>query len=64
VTYYVDGHADKITADVAWITAEDDGNFQLYEAFLGERSFSEYPGYWSTADSDGLLVRFQWQLAL
>jgi hypothetical protein len=54
VNYYVDGHSDKLTADVAWISAEDDGN-----------ALSDvYAGYNRTMDSDGLLVRFQWQLAL
>ena len=57
VTYYVDGHADKVTLDAAWIGAEDDGNFTWDE-------FNVYPAYWHTGDSDGLLVRLQWQLAL
>jgi hypothetical protein len=53
VTYYVDGHADKITADVAWVTAED-----LHVVA------DTYPGWNVTGESDGLLVRLQWQLAL
>ncbi|MCC7483312.1 MAG: hypothetical protein IT541_17500, partial [Hyphomicrobiales bacterium] len=54
VTYYIDGHADKVTLDVAFISAEDDGNF-----------FSDiYTGYSVTGTSDGMLVRLQWQLAL
>jgi hypothetical protein len=58
VNYYIDGHADKVTLDVAWIAAEDDGNN------LPAWRYDVYPGYWSTGDSDGLLVRLQWQLAL
>jgi hypothetical protein len=57
VSYYIDGHADKVTLDVAWISPEDDGNV-LYN------DYDVYPAYWSTGDSDGLLVRLQWQLAL
>ena len=57
VNYYIDGHADKVTLDVAWIGAEDDGNY-LWDYV------NVYPAYWSTGDSDGLLVRLQWQLAL
>ena len=57
VNYYIDGHADKVTLDVAWISSEDDGNYLWDYTNI-------YPGYWSTGDSDGLLVRLQWQLAL
>ena len=54
VNYYIDGHADKVTWDVAFISPEDEGNF--FEDI--------YTGYARTDDSDGLLVRLQWQLAL
>jgi hypothetical protein len=54
VNYYVDGHSDKLSADVAFITADDDGN-NLSDV---------YAAYHVTNDSDGMLVRFQWQLAL
>ncbi|HVG92949.1 MAG TPA: hypothetical protein VND21_00770, partial [Planctomycetota bacterium] len=57
VTYYIDGHADKVTLDVAWISSEEDGN-RLWDYV------NVYPGYWTTGDSDGMLVRLQWQLAL
>ena len=54
VNYYIDGHADKVTWDVAFVSPEDEGNF-----------FADiYTGYAGTNDSDGLLVRLQWQLAL
>jgi hypothetical protein len=54
VSFYVDGHADKLTLDAALIQAEEDGN-QL---------FDRYAGYNPTDDSDAVLSRFQWQLAL
>jgi hypothetical protein len=54
VNFYVDGHADKLTLDAAFIQAEDDGNG------LGD----VYAGYNPTDDSDAVLIRFQWQLAL
>jgi hypothetical protein len=54
VNFYVDGHADKLTLDAAFIQAEDDGNL------LGD----VYAGYNPTFDSDAVLIRFQWQLAL
>ncbi|MFO0931268.1 MAG: porin [Planctomycetota bacterium] len=53
VNYYIDGHADKVTLDVAMITSDDVN-------FLG----SLYPGYAPSFDSDAVLVRLQWQLAL
>ncbi|MCC7139707.1 MAG: hypothetical protein IT460_14885, partial [Planctomycetes bacterium] len=54
VSYYIDGHADKVTLDVAFISPEDDANF-----------FDDvYTAYQSTGASDGMLVRLQWQLAL
>ena len=54
VNYYIDGHADKVTWDVAFISPEDEGNF----------ASDIYAAYSATDDSDGLLVRLQWQLAL
>jgi hypothetical protein len=54
VNYYIDGHGNKLTWDATFITPEDDGNF-----------FADvYAGYSATDDSDGMLIRFQWQLAL
>lgn len=54
VNYFIDGHADKLTADVSFISANDDGNI------FG----SVYPGYQPTLTGDGMLFRLQWQLAL
>ncbi len=54
VNYYIDGHGDKLSADVALVTAEDDGNILS----------DVYAAYNTSGDSDAMLVRFQWQLAL
>ncbi len=54
VNYYIDGHADKITADIAFISPEDAG------AFVADT----YAGYNASGDSDATLLRLQWQLAL
>jgi hypothetical protein len=54
VNYYVDGHADKVTLDAAFIQADDDGNPMA----------DTYAGYNATYGSDGMLLRLQWQLAL
>ena len=54
MNYYIDGHADKVTLDAAFITADDDGNFLA----------DTYAGYNATGDSDAMLLRLQWQLAL
>jgi hypothetical protein len=53
VNYYIDGHADKISVDVAFITGD---NFNV--------NADTYPGYNVSGDSDAMLVRLQWQLAL
>jgi hypothetical protein len=55
VNYYVDGHSDKLTLDVAFLDGgTEDGSI-----------FNDvYAGYHATADDTGLLLRFQWQLAL
>jgi|GEM_PF-1700305 len=53
VNYYIDGHADKVTLDGAFISTDD---FNLLS--------DVYAGYNATGDSDGLLLRLQWQLAL
>ena len=54
VTYYIDGHADKVTLDAAFVSPEDDGSI------FGD----VYAGYNPSFDSDAVLIRLQWQLAL
>lgn len=54
ITYYIDGHADKVTADVSFITADDNGNLET----------DLLAGYHSSGLSDATMIRFQWQLAL
>jgi hypothetical protein len=54
INYYIDGHADKLSADVSFITADD----------LGNLNHDVYAGYHVSGDTDAMLVRFQWQLAL
>jgi len=54
VNYYIDGHSDKITADIAFISGDDNGNGLA----------DTYAGYSTTFDSDATMIRLQWQLAL
>jgi hypothetical protein len=54
VNYYLDGHADKLTLDASFITADQDGNVLS----------DVYAGYNGTGNGDAMLLRFQWQLAL
>ena len=54
VTYYIDGHADKVTLDAAFISPEDEASI------FGD----VYAGYSPSFDSDAMLIRLQWQLAL
>ena len=57
VNYYIDGHADKVTLDAAFISPEGDNK-------AGNFFYALYPAYLPTDQSDGLLLRLQWQLAL
>jgi hypothetical protein len=52
VNYYLNGPSNRLSLDVTWIRAEDEGNF------LG----SPYPGFNPTFDADAALVRLQWQI--
>ena len=53
VSYYIDGHADKVTLDAAFIST-DDANILA----------DTYAGYSATGTSDAMMLRLQWQLAL
>jgi len=55
VNYYIDGHADKLTLDVAFI----DGSYEDFNDML-----DVYAAYEPTGNGNALLIRFQWQLAL
>jgi hypothetical protein len=62
VSYYLNGHGNKLTLDVSWITASADGP----AAGAGGGYYDTYAGVpmGFVSNDDGLLVRFQWQLAL
>ncbi|MBL9085569.1 MAG: hypothetical protein JNM10_00360 [Planctomycetia bacterium] len=55
VNYFIDGHSDKVTLDVAFISPDDDGEYMFSDT---------YAGYNILGESDAVLVRLQWQLAL
>src|SRR5262245_35999672 len=55
VNYYVDGHSDKLTLDVAFI----DGSYEDANILT-----DAYAAYLPTGDGNAILLRFQWQLAL
>ena len=54
LNYYIDGHADKVTLDVAFISPEQTGNTLA----------DTYAGYSTTGLGKATLLRLQWQLAL
>jgi hypothetical protein len=56
VNYFIDGHANKLTWDAAFISPDGDDDFNVFG--------DVYAGYNPTFDSDGMLIRFQWQVAL
>ena len=53
VTYYVDGHSDKVTLDLARIRGDHQADVQA----------DTYAGY-SAVTADAWMLRLQWQLAL
>ncbi len=62
LTWYLNGHGNKVGVDLAMLRGHDPGSRLL---------FDPYPGYQGTrgttgagADTYGLLLRIQWQLAL
>jgi Phosphate-selective porin O and P len=59
VNYYLNGHANKLSLDVSWIKANADGivGGGYYDVYAGVPM-----GY--ASNDKGLLIRFQWQLAL
>jgi hypothetical protein len=56
VNYYLNGHGNKLTLDVAWVQADSDVAFAFNDLYTGYHAIF--------ADQTGMLVRFQWQLAL
>jgi hypothetical protein len=62
VNYYLNGHGNKLSLDVAFVSGEDPGSQLLWEFYSG------YPGIQGGAglgdENYGILLRFQWQLAL
>jgi hypothetical protein len=54
VNYFIDGHSDKLTLDASFIEGDD----------LGNHFGDVYAGYEPTGTGNGMLLRFQWQLAL
>ena len=62
VNYYVNGHGNKLTLDASLVSGSDARSRLLLDPYAG------YPGPRGNAgqggDDFGLLLRFQWQLAL
>ena len=71
VNYYLNGHGNKLQLDVALVTGSDAGSRLLFDPYAG------YPGsnvatagagtagaLGTGANDYGILIRFQWQLAL
>jgi hypothetical protein len=62
VNYYLNGHGNKLSLDVSFVGGNDAGSAQLFDVYAG------YPGNNGAAgtgsDTYGMLIRFQWQLAL
>ena len=58
LNYYLNGHGNKFTIDASLISGSDPGSALLWDPYTGYGNFG-------TGDQDyGMLVRFQWQLAL
>ncbi|MDA1195117.1 MAG: porin [Planctomycetota bacterium] len=62
VNYYLNGHGNKMQLDAAWVSGSDAASALIFDPYAG------YPGSageTGTGDNTyGMLLRFQWQLAL
>ena len=62
INYYLNGHGNKLQLDAAWVDGSDAASALIFDPYTG------YPGASATTGSGdgtyGLLLRFQWQLAL
>ena len=63
LNYYLNGHGNKLQLDASWVQGEDPGSLLLADPYAG------YPGVSANGagrgdDTFGMLLRFQWQLAL
>jgi hypothetical protein len=58
INYYLNGHGNKLTLDVSIISGDDVGSVMLTDPYVGVR------GGAIGANDVGILIRFQWQLAL
>lgn len=66
LNYYLNGHRNKLQLDVAYIAGqdiEDQGLGDFFSSTLIWDAYAGLPGR-MFREEDGLLVRFQWQLAL
>ncbi len=62
VNYYLAGHGNKMSLDLAMVSGSDAGSTQLFDAYTGYQGASGTSG--TGDDTYGFLLRFQWQLAL
>ncbi len=62
INYYLNGHGNKLQLDAAWVDGSDAASALIFDPYAG------YPGASPTTGSGdgtyGILLRFQWQLAL
>ena len=58
INYYVNGHGNKLSLDVSIIEGQDNGSVLLWDAYAG------YGDDAAGSNTYGILLRFQWQLAL
>jgi hypothetical protein len=62
INYYLNGHGHKLGLDLSFVWGEDAGSTLLFDPYVG------YPGHVGAsgagASDYGVLLRFQWQLAL
>ena len=62
INYYLNGHGNKLQLDAAWVQGSDAASALILDPYAG------YPGSAGTTGTGdnnyGILLRFQWQLAL
>ena len=62
VNYYLNGHGNKLSLDVAFVSGSDEGSALLFDPYTGYQGPTDGAGFGD--ENYGILLRFQWQLAL
>jgi len=64
VNYYLNGHGNKLSIDAAFVSGEDAASLLIFDPYTGYNGNGPGATTGVGDNSYGMLLRFQWQLAL